>query len=83
MKYHKDIRDMISYAPQTVTVHEGSVMENLFIGRKLTNSEVIKTALHTAALNTIFPNSDELSKIHITDQGRNFSGGQLQRISLC
>jgi ATP-binding cassette, subfamily B, bacterial PglK len=82
-KTFDSIREMISYAPQSVVIHEGTLFANLTLGRDHVTMENIERAINISELTELFPSKKKLHDVNIIDQGRNFSGGQLQRISLC
>ena len=77
------VREMISYAPQSVVIHEGTLFANLTLGRDHVTIENMEQAINISELSKLFPNINQIHDVNISDQGRNFSGGQLQRISLC
>lgn len=76
------LRSYIGYAAQKVELFSGSIANNLSYGREDINEEVLKEAARIAqAEKFIMDKSDGLSA-NIAQNGKNFSGGQRQRLSI-
>ncbi|MCR4647577.1 MAG: ABC transporter ATP-binding protein/permease [Lachnospiraceae bacterium] len=76
------LRDKTGIVPQTAVLFSGSVEENLKWGKKDATEEEMKTALRRAqAYDFIFNDKDGLNT-SVSEGGKNFSGGQRQRLSI-
>ncbi|MGX7352339.1 hypothetical protein RU97_GL001797 [Enterococcus canis] len=73
----KDILNSITYIEQKPYVFNGTIRENINLGDNFTDSE-IEEVLRYVGLDSFTKNLDSI----ISENGKNFSGGQLQRISL-
>ncbi|WP_075312779.1 peptidase domain-containing ABC transporter [Bacillus wiedmannii] len=81
-EYNLDaLRDSISYIPQEAHLHNRTIMENLKLGTKLTEAEIIEFCDSLEFLDFInkFPMGYNTV---ISETGANLSGGQRQRIHI-
>ena len=74
----------IGFVPQKVTVHNGTVLQNICLGYEETDvpSSEINRALKIANLNDFIESLPDNLNHRIYDNGNNFSGGQLQRLGI-
>ncbi len=85
MEYHDynldTLRDSISYIPQEAHLHNRTIMENLKLGSKRTESEILEFCDSLGFLDFIgkFPMGYNTV---ISETGANLSGGQRQRIHI-
>ena len=78
----KDLRDMIGYVPQKGVLFSGTIKSNLKYGNdKLTDREMKEVARVAQALDFI-EEKDKKFDTHISQGGKNVSGGQKQRLSI-
>lgn len=70
------IKELISYVPQSASIQEGTVLENLFASKQDILNISKKTKID---LNAIIPNWESVT---VQESGKNLSGGQKQVISL-
>lgn len=78
----KELRDMIGYVPQKGVLFSGTIKSNLKYGNdKLTDDEMKKVARVAQALDFI-EEKDKKFDTHISQGGKNVSGGQKQRLSI-
>ncbi len=78
----KDLRDLIGYVPQKGVLFSGTVKSNLKYGNdKLTDEEMKEVARVAQALDFI-EEKDKKFDTHISQGGKNVSGGQKQRLSI-
>ncbi|MBE6153090.1 MAG: ABC transporter ATP-binding protein [Firmicutes bacterium] len=78
----KDLRDLIGYVPQKGVLFSGTIKSNLKYGNdKLSNEEMRKVSQVAQALDFI-EEKDKKFDTHISQGGKNVSGGQKQRLSI-
>ncbi len=78
----KELRNCFALAEQKAVIFKGTVKSNLLLGKKNASDEEIIKALEIAQA-ADFVNEKENGTDSITEQsGRNFSGGQRQRLSI-
>ena len=78
---YKDLKSMISVVPQKAVLFKGTVRDNLKVGRAdATDEEMIKAL--KASQSYDFLKGKALLDTTVEEGGRNFSGGQLQRLSI-
>jgi len=77
----KDIRKKVALVQQQPFLFSGTIIDVIRMGRNFTKKEVIESAKKANAHNFIqkLPKKYETE---ITERGSNFSGGQIQRISI-
>jgi ATP-binding cassette subfamily C protein CydD len=73
-------RHQIAWVPQKAKLFYGSIAENVAMSQTLSDDE-IKAALHAANADFILALPNGIHT-HVEEGGRNFSGGQTQRIAL-
>ena len=78
----KELRNCFALAEQKAVIFKGTVKSNLLLGKKNASDEEINKALEIAQ-SADFVDEKEKGTDSITEQsGRNFSGGQRQRLSI-
>ncbi|WP_408071021.1 ABC transporter ATP-binding protein [Butyrivibrio sp. JL13D10] len=78
----ESLRDVIGIVPQKAALFKGTIRDNLKWGNKNASDEEIMEAVKTAqALEVVKEKKGELSAM-VTQSGRNFSGGQKQRLTI-
>lgn len=80
----KDLRDRLAYVPQKSVLFSGSVASNLALGeglRPVTPEDVVAAA-HAAAAAEFVEKKEEGYASAVAQNGKNFSGGQRQRLSM-
>ncbi len=76
-----DLRRQIGYVPQEVTLHNGTILENLRMGSEMAEDDVVDRCRALGFLDFV----DELPmgyRTLVADLGANFSGGQRQRLAI-
>lgn len=77
----KSLRDKISYTEQKPSLIAGTVADNILMGDDLDFKEDIISALEIAQADFVIKREDGICS-EVAQRGRNFSGGQQQRISI-
>jgi len=77
----KDIRENIALVQQQPFLFSGTIIDVIRMGRNFTKEEVIESAKKANAHDFI-QKLPEKYETEITERGSNFSGGQIQRISI-
>lgn len=77
----KDLHDIIGYVPQKGLLFSGSVEENIKYGKEDATSEEVEKAIEISQSNFVYNFEDNLEH-HISQGGKNVSGGQKQRLSI-
>ena len=77
----KDIRKNIALVQQQPFLFSGTIIDVIKMGRNFTKEEVIESARKANAHNFI-QKLPEKYETEISERGSNFSGGQIQRISI-
>lgn len=75
------VRELISYMPQEPYMFQGTLFENITMGRDFSNKEVLEAAKQAGAFDFIMSFPDTLNTI-IGNNGVQLSGGQKKRIAL-
>ena len=77
----KELHDLIGYVPQKGMLFSGTVKENIKYGNENAADEEVERAIDIAEANFVYnlPNGLEY---HISQGGKNVSGGQKQRLSI-
>ncbi|MDR0614827.1 MAG: ATP-binding cassette domain-containing protein [Lactobacillales bacterium] len=78
----KDYRKQIGIVMQESILFNGTIEENLLMGRKIDKVDLIK-AIKNADLESFINAFPLKMKTIISEEGKNISGGQRQRISIC
>ena len=76
------VRDNVSAALQKGTVFEGSLFENVRMGKPDADEEAVKNVLDIAQMTEFLESHEEGLKYRLAQSGSNISGGQKQRISI-
>ena len=79
-KLSKPGRHQIAWVPQRAKLFYGSIAENVAMGNLLSDEDITR-ALRAAQADFIFGLPNGIHS-HVEEGGRNFSGGQTQRIAL-
>ncbi len=78
----KELRSIIGLVPQKTELLSGSIRENMTMGREDISDECILAALETAQAKEFTDALPEGLDARILQGGKNFSGGQKQRLSI-
>ena len=78
----KDLRDKIGFVPQQALLFSGSVASNLRFGDKKATESEMWEALNVAQAARFVERKDEKLEFDVSQGGKNFSGGQKQRLSI-
>lgn len=76
-----DLHNRIGYVPQQGVLFSGSIRENIKYGNENATDEEVEKALKIAQASFVFKKDDGLDA-HISQGGKNVSGGQKQRLSI-
>mgnify|MGYP002556959462 CR=1 FL=1 len=77
-----ELRNKIAIVPQKAVLFKGTIKENLLWGNKNASDEEIINALELACATEIIENKENGINSLVTQEGKNFSGGQRQRLTL-
>ncbi len=77
-----DLRDAIGFVPQTATLFSGTIRDNLYFGKEDATDEELVAALKVAQAYDFVMRKEEGLDAEVAQAGRNFSGGQKQRLSI-
>ena len=78
----KLLRDKIGLVPQKASLFKGTIRDNLLWGKKdATDTEIVEALKSAQALDVVRSKDDGLASI-VEQGGRNFSGGQKQRLTI-
>lgn len=77
----KELREHISYVPQTAWLFSGTIEENLKYGKENATENELKKALEIAQSEFVMDLEKGL-QAEVSQGGKNFSGGQKQRLSI-
>lgn len=75
------LHDLIGYVPQKGILFSGSVADNIRYGNENASDEDIKKVIEISQSNFVYDLPDGLN-YHISQGGKNVSGGQKQRLSI-
>ena len=76
------MRDYIGTVPQTAVLFSGTIEDNLRWGKKEASKEDMDTALKRACAYDFVYQKEGALKADVTEGGKNFSGGQRQRLCI-
>ncbi|MDO4871977.1 MAG: ABC transporter ATP-binding protein [bacterium] len=76
-----ELHDLIGYAPQKASLFSGDVRANVAYGSDLTDEEIIEALKIAQAWDFVQNLPNDLSE-SVSQGGKNFSGGQKQRLSI-
>lgn len=82
MRMTKFMRDYIGIVPQTALLFSGTIEDNLKWGKKDASNEDMDTALKRACAYDFVYQKEGALKAEVTEGGKNFSGGQRQRLCI-
>lgn len=77
----KDLHDLIGYVPQKGLLFSGTVEENIKYGKENATREEVEKVIDISQSNFVY-NFEEGLEHHISQGGKNVSGGQKQRLSI-
>lgn len=77
-----DLNNKIGYVPQKGVLFSGTVDENICYGKEDATEEEIKKALKVAQASNFVGRLENGRNYHISQGGKNVSGGQRQRLSI-
>ena len=77
-----DLRNKIGFVPQQALLFTGSVKQNLTFGKPNATDEEIWQALEVAQADHFIKKYPEQLNVQVSQTGKNFSGGQKQRLSI-
>ena len=77
-----DLTDRIAMVPQKAVLFEGSIRDNLTMGLTGVSDEDLWKALETAQAKEVVEGKDGKLDAGVEQNGRNFSGGQKQRLTI-
>jgi ATP-binding cassette, subfamily C, bacterial LapB len=77
-----ELRRCIGYVSQDVTLFRGSVRENIILGTRDIDDEIILQAAELAGVSEIVKKHAMGFDLQVGEQGRNLSGGQRQCVAL-
>ncbi|WP_238885937.1 ABC transporter ATP-binding protein [Clostridium sp. YIM B02551] len=82
-KYNlKELREKVVFVPQKSVLFSGSILTNIQLGNKKAAIEDIKRSSRIAQIEEFIDNLPEGYNSEVNMEGRNFSGGQKQRLSI-
>lgn len=76
-----DVWNQVVYLDQTSTLFTGTIKENLTLGEEYSEEEIIEVLERVNAYNFVCSNDEGLDYM-VTEGGKNFSGGQKQRLAI-
>lgn len=79
---NKELREKISYVPQKAVLFEGSIRSNLLWGNSHAKEEELIEALKMAQAMDVVSSKEKGLDEEVEQNGRNFSGGQKQRLTI-
>ena len=78
----EDLRSRVSMVPQKSVLFSGTIEENLRFGRPEATENELWQALEIAQTKELVEKKEGMLKAQVTQKGRNFSGGQRQRLCI-
>ncbi|MCD8232636.1 MAG: ABC transporter ATP-binding protein/permease [Clostridiales bacterium] len=78
----KELRAKVGVVPQKAVLFAGTIRENLQWGKKNATEEEMRAALATAQISEIIDKKENGLDSLVEQGGRNFSGGQRQRLTI-
>ena len=82
MRMTKFMRDYIGIVPQTALLFSGTIEDNLKWSKKDASNDEMDTALKRACAYDFVYQKEGALKAEVTEGGKNFSGGQRQRLCI-
>ena len=80
--YIKELRELISYVPQSPILFNNSILENIRLGNPRATEEEIINAAKLANAHSFISEMENGYQTMISERGNSLSGGQRQRISI-
>lgn len=77
-----ELRDKIGYVLQKAVLFKGTVRDNLLWGNSNATAEDIDDAIKIAQVDEILAKKEKGLDSEVTNDGKNFSGGQRQRLTI-
>lgn len=77
-----ELRDKIGYVLQKAVLFKGTVRDNLLWGNSNATTEDINEAVQIAQVDEILAKKEKGLDSEVTNDGKNFSGGQRQRLTI-
>ncbi len=77
-----DLRDQMAVVPQSPVLFQGTIAENIELGRQGATQEEIEEAAKAAHAHEFIAKLDDGYETIVGERGTNFSGGQRQRVVL-
>lgn len=77
-----DLRDKIGFVPQQARLFTGTIKDNLLYGNKNATDDDLKEALKVSQSAHFVSKKDKGIDSYVSQGGKNFSGGQKQRLSI-
>ena len=77
-----ELRDKIGYVLQKAVLFKGTVRDNLLWGNSNATAEDIDEAIKIAQVDEILAKKEKGLDSEVTNDGKNFSGGQRQRLTI-
>lgn len=78
----EELRKRIGYVPQKVALFSGTIRSNLLLGAPDADDTELWTALRTAQAQAFVQEKPEKLDAPVEEGGKNFSGGQRQRLTI-
>ncbi len=78
----QDIRNLAAYVPQDCTVFDGTIFENIQLGRPNSSMEEVVTAAKRANIHDFIVSLKDDYNSLVGERGSQLSGGQRQRIAI-
>ena len=78
----KELRELISYVPQSPILFNNSILENIRLGNPRATEEEIINAAKLANAHSFISEMENGYQTMISERGNSLSGGQRQRISI-
>ena len=78
----EDLRGKIGFIPQKALLFTGSIMENIKFGKENANEDEVRHAAEVAQADEFISELKEGFYADISQGGKNFSGGQKQRLAI-
>lgn len=78
----EEVEKLISYVPQKAILFKGTIKENLLWGNKNASLDEINKAVEVAQCSDVIAKKAKGLDENVEQEGRNFSGGQRQRLCI-
>jgi ATP-binding cassette subfamily B protein len=77
-----DLRKNIAVVPQTIKIFNGTMLENVLVGREIRNIQSVQECIDTFGLSDFFSRFEHGLFTGIGEEGRQLSSGEMQMIGL-